>query len=199
MNHSMPRPQSPKPWRGFTLVELMVTLTVLAILLSLAAPSFSTLVASNRITTEANELIGTLNLTRAEAIRRAQAVTMRSDNNDNYAKGWHVFPDGDVTDGAPANPATGTDGQTLRVASAFSGTATITRVTRSAPPAPFTYTTTTATDRMYVTFTSRGAINATAAAFFRICDPSNPTVKGRIVQVNVVGKITLDDTNATCS
>ncbi len=183
---------------GFTLIELMVTVTVLGVLLSLAAPSFTTLIANNRITTETNELMGAFNLARAEAIRRAQPVTVRSSDNDNYAKGWNVFPDANG-DGSAASATDTADGLPLRVTSAFNGSAAIARVTRSAAPAPFSYSTTTANDRMYVTFTSRGAVNATGAAFFRVCDPRHPSIKGRIVQVNVVGKVTLDSTSVACS
>ena len=183
---------------GFTLIELMVTLTVLGVLLSLAAPSFTAIVASNRIATETNELIGTLNLARAEAIRRAQPVTVRSSNSNDYAKGWSVFPDADA-DGSAASATDAADGLPLRVTNAFTGTTSIVRVTRSAAPAPFTYSTTSASDRMYVTFTSRGAINTTASAFFRVCDPRQSSMKGRIVQVNAVGKVTLDSSSAACS
>jgi type IV fimbrial biogenesis protein FimT len=183
---------------GFTLVELMVTLTVLGILLSLAAPSFTTLVANNRIATETNELIGALSLARAEAIRRAQPVTVRSSDSNDYAKGWSVFPDADAS-GSAASATDATDGLPLRVTAAFSGSTSIARVTRSAAPAPFTYSATSASDRMYVTFTSRGAINTTASAFFRVCDPRQPSIKGRIVQINAVGKVSLDSSSAACS
>ena len=79
--------------RGFTLIELMVTLSVLAIVLSLAAPSFASLLASNRMSTQTNEFMVALNLARSEAVRRSQPVTLLSSNADNYSKGWTVFPD----------------------------------------------------------------------------------------------------------
>ena len=183
--------------RGLTLVELMVTLAVLAILLSLAAPSFSSLLASTRMSSQTNEFMGALNLARSEAVRRVQPVSLRASDSDNYnySKGWTVFPDADA-DGAALSGTNDADGKILREASALNGTVTVRRVTRSA--APFTYTTATDADRMHLVFTSRGAIKPTTAAFFKVCDSAIASVKGRIVQVNVVGKISLDSTSQTC-
>jgi type IV fimbrial biogenesis protein FimT len=184
--------------RGFTLIELMVTLTVLAVLLSLAAPSFSRLVAGNRIAMRANDLVGALNVARTEAIRRAQGVTLRSADADDYAKGWTVFPDADLS-GTAGSASDESDGKVLTQTAAFSGTPTIKRVTRSGTAPSFTYAASTSSDRIYLVFTSRGAIKASAPAFFRICDPANTSVAGRIVQVNLVGKVTQDSTGASCS
>lgn len=61
---------------GVTLIELMVTLAVLAILLAIAAPSFESTIASNRLATTTNNLIGTLSQARMEAIRRGARVTV---------------------------------------------------------------------------------------------------------------------------
>jgi len=56
--------------RGFTLMELMFTITVLAILLGLAVPSFLDTVRNNRLITQNNEFIGALNLARNEAWKK---------------------------------------------------------------------------------------------------------------------------------
>ncbi|MDT8410077.1 MAG: prepilin-type N-terminal cleavage/methylation domain-containing protein [Wenzhouxiangellaceae bacterium] len=55
--------------RGFTLIELMVTLAVLAILVTAATPSLQKMIRDNRVTTQSNELIALINLTRNQAIR----------------------------------------------------------------------------------------------------------------------------------
>lgn len=67
--------------RGFTLVELMVTLAVLVILMAVAVPSFRSITLSNRLTTNANELVGAIQTARMEAIKR-NARTQFCSNSD---------------------------------------------------------------------------------------------------------------------
>ena len=75
-----------RPASGFTLVELMVTLAVAAILLTLAIPSFTSVINGNRLTTTANELVGSLQLARTEAIRRnARVQVCRSSDGTSCA------------------------------------------------------------------------------------------------------------------
>lgn len=62
--------------RGFTLVELMITLAVAAILLTMAVPSFRTTIQNNRLITEANDFVTALHLARSEAIKRRARVTL---------------------------------------------------------------------------------------------------------------------------
>jgi type IV fimbrial biogenesis protein FimT len=56
--------------RGFTLIELMVTLAVAGVLMMIAIPSFKKITLSNRLTTAANDLVDSLNTARMEAIKR---------------------------------------------------------------------------------------------------------------------------------
>ncbi|GIX23449.1 MULTISPECIES: GspH/FimT family pseudopilin [Caldimonas] len=70
---------------GFTLVELMVALAVLAILLGLGVPSFRAMIESNRATSQTNEVLGALHAARAEAIRRNATHRFCSDNS-----GWVI-------------------------------------------------------------------------------------------------------------
>jgi type IV fimbrial biogenesis protein FimT len=56
--------------RGFTLIELMITVAVMAILVILAVPNFRNMILSNALTTAANDIVGALNLAKLDAIKR---------------------------------------------------------------------------------------------------------------------------------
>lgn len=61
--------------RGFTIIELMVTMFLAAILFGLAIPSFRSVIAGNRLVTQTNDMIGAMTLARSEAITRNGSMT----------------------------------------------------------------------------------------------------------------------------
>lgn len=79
--------------RGFTLVELLVTLVVLAIVLGFAVPSFQNMVESNRVTSTTNSLVGLLNYARTEAMRYGRTVSVVPVGGS-YANGMAAQIDG---------------------------------------------------------------------------------------------------------
>jgi prepilin-type N-terminal cleavage/methylation domain-containing protein len=62
--------------RGFTLIEALVVLTISAILVALAIPSFQGIIRSSRISGASNSFMAAVDLARSEAIRRATTVTV---------------------------------------------------------------------------------------------------------------------------
>ena len=67
---------SMKKATGFTLVELMVAIAILALLTTIAVPSFNQMIASNRLTTQTNGLIAAMNIARSEAIKLNRTVSL---------------------------------------------------------------------------------------------------------------------------
>ena len=61
--------------RGFSLMELMLTLVIAATLMGVAVPAFRGLINSNRVVTQSNDIVAALNLARSEAITRNAAIT----------------------------------------------------------------------------------------------------------------------------
>lgn len=84
---------------GFSLIELMVTLGVLAVVIGIAAPLFTTMTNGNRLTGASNELIAAFQIARSEALRsNARTVLCQSADavtcsNTVPWRGWIVFTD----------------------------------------------------------------------------------------------------------
>lgn len=75
---------------GFTLIELMITITVLGVLIAIAAPSFTTMIKAQRVRTLASDLHADLTLARSEAIKRNINVEVRAQDTSDWSKGWSV-------------------------------------------------------------------------------------------------------------
>jgi len=93
---------------GFTLIELMVTVAVLAIVLRFAIPGMNDVILSNRLTSYANDFVSSALLARGEAIKRNRTVTLCAVGADDpptcatsggWQQGWMVADRAD-----PANP-----------------------------------------------------------------------------------------------
>jgi len=89
---------------GFTLVEMIITIAVMAIVSTIGVPSFNDVILSSYAVTHTNDFLSSLNLARSEAIKRGQRVVVcKSLNNicqaslPGWEQGWMVFVDSNNT------------------------------------------------------------------------------------------------------
>lgn len=84
--------------KGFSLLELMITLSVAAILVVIAVPSFTGLIRRSQVSSASNELLASLSYARTEAVNRGQLVSICPSTNytscsgsATYEPGWIVY------------------------------------------------------------------------------------------------------------
>lgn len=86
---------------GFTLVELMITVTLLGLVMAIGVPSMRDFIKNDRLVTQINVLVGHLAYARSEAVTRHVPVIVCASNNltscssNNWAEGWIMFVDND--------------------------------------------------------------------------------------------------------
>ncbi len=162
-------------YSGFTLIELMVTLVIAGILISIAAPSMASFVKNGRLTSQANTLMADLAFARSEAVKRgANVAVCRSSDSatcntgaGTWATGWIVI---DST------------GQVLRAQEALDGVNTLTGTGGATGLAD------------QLAYTSTGMADMTSfigPQTFQLCDDRGPAY-GKAIQVAVTGRARVD-------
>lgn len=164
---------------GFSLIELMITILIAGILLTVGVPSFASLIANNRITSQANELVSGLNLARSEASTRGQRVTICSSvdgdscaADTDWSTGWIVFNDSDG-DGVVASVS-----DILRKWEVVTGDTTLTGTAN------------------FITYQGNGSVNA--AADFNMSIPNGSTDQTRRVCIALAGNNWVNRPSSGC-
>lgn len=180
------------PNGGFTLLELLITLVVAAVLLGAALPSFRTFVQNARLKGAADTFIAQIQRARSEAITRGNPVILcrtadsASDNcgtsaNKDWSDGWLIY----VKQGYGGSGGTdyaSSDGPPL---------------IRGGPaPQGVTITADADGDR-WLTFFADGTLNKTGESQYAVCDDRG-VQSGRLIVISLVGRPYVTDTN-TCT
>jgi len=156
--------------RGFTLVELMVTITVGGILLAIAAPSFRSYVQNSRLTSEADSMIYSLNLARDEAVKDDTTIEVCASSDGatcvgTWANGWIVVCPANCPAGLGAAPAV------LQVSPAVSTGNTVTEEISGATAINYSSSGQTGSQYQFVFCDNRGVTH------------------GQDVEINLIGRV----------
>ncbi len=156
------------------MIELMVTVAVMAIILALAAPSFRDFIINNRLTAQINDLVADISLARSEAASRGLRVTLCASSDlssctgagDAWQGGRIVFVDTNANGTREAaeqilKRTESVGGSRTLVASGFSNT-------------------------YFLSFRPYGGLLPATGGSFKLCDPDIGT--GRTVVVAATGR-----------
>lgn len=94
MNYSYLSIKRASRFRGFTIVELMVTIAVATILLAVAAPNYTTFIRNSQLSDAVGEFMSAVNAARGNAIKQGINTFLVPTTGTDWSTGWYVFADG---------------------------------------------------------------------------------------------------------
>ncbi|MFZ5638030.1 MAG: GspH/FimT family pseudopilin [Pseudomonadota bacterium] len=163
---------------GFTLVELAITVLVLAVMIGMSAPLFTGMINGNRLTSNANELVAALQIARMESIRRnvrttiCQSADQLTCSNVSPWRGWIIFADADNDGVVDAGEIVRTGVIEAPVQVIPSGAINANRIVFRADGMPY------------------GNGNTLLQANLRVCLPTtNPRLNARNVNIAIGGRV----------
>ena len=160
---------------GFTLLELVIVVAVLAITSAFAAPSVMTMIADNRISSSVNDYVAALQFAKTEAAARISPVTLckANDNLNNcvaagdWQQGWLVFTDANADASVDAGEEILLVHEALDEKITFGGTAQV---------------------QDFITYRPSGTTSITSAQVLVMCDNRGFIDAARGVLVTITGR-----------
>ncbi len=162
-----------KKTSGFSLLELLLTLALVAIVFAIGIPSMNTFIQNDRLVTQINTLVGHLSYARSEAVKRSQQVAVCVSSNttsctggNNWEDGWIIYVDldgdGSFTAGEPV----------LRAQQQLEGANTLGSGAIGSQ----------------VTYDYRGFVDAASIGTFSLCD-SRGASYGKAISISPTGRV----------
>ncbi len=151
---------------GFTVIEMLITLSILAILLALSVPNFRNLISNSNMVSNTNAMIGAFNYARMEAIKRGSTVNVDQIGGD-WTEGIVVWANTDAINAMSSD-------EVLRIWSAFDDASTV-----SSAQSTFS-------------FNAVGGVNSSRV--FEVCD-NRTGEEGIQVSILISGVIIADKVN----
>ena len=186
-----------KTTSGFTIIELMLTITIAAVLVTIATPSFRTLIENNRITKVSNEYATAFRLARSNALsKRLATFVCPSDNagedtptcGADWTNGLIVYFKPPNTAVANAGTFSSTEDTLILQSSFGENTADSISVAINGDPGGFLGFSPEG-------FTWQAAAGGNATPTFVICSAERGAESGRAFSFSITGRIFIQDTN----
>jgi len=159
---------------GFTLLELVITVALAAIVMAIAVPSMRTFTQNDRLVTNINILIGHMAYARSEAVKRSQQVSVCASNDaatcsGTWSDGWIVYIDANADNSFTAGEEVIRSQQTLEGGNTLTATTIGTQVT----------------------YDNRGFVTAASVGSLQLCD-SRTGNYGKTVRITTTGRVRLE-------
>lgn len=159
--------------RGFTLLELMIVVVIVAFVALIGVPGMRTLMQNNRASTSANNLVSAMQIARSEALKRGTSVTVCASNDaktcsGSWEQGWIVATDTALGDNAP------TIDTVLRVSDGLSGGTSLTE----------------AGDKTFVRYQASGLVSGVRSFSLQVPDCTGD--HARKIDISVTGRVSVE-------
>lgn len=172
------QPVRPPRQAGFTLLELLVTISVAAILVAVAIPGLTTFVQNSRDDSEADSLISSLQYARSEAVKRDANVEVCASSDEATCNGGTAWNTGWIVETVAAPPAAA---EVLQAIPALGGGNTLSGTLNGGPVSEVTF-------QPNGFDAAAGGVGNYSTTYFKLCD-SRGAKYARDVEITGIGSI----------